>query len=118
VGIDELLIGAELYCVTFVRDYVQFGFHCESKDAGLSAYALPTVTVNGIEITYEDIGYRDALCGLIDQIVEDVLTEVHESIKILFKSSDELLIKPNDKERETLVEYAHFHCGDIIQVWN
>ncbi|WP_271755151.1 hypothetical protein [Cohnella sp. JJ-181] len=115
---DEILVGAELYCVAFVRDYVQFRFHCESEDAQLNAYALPTVMVNGTKYRFGDIGYRDALCGLIDQIVEAVFTREGKSISIMFKSSNELRIKLNNVASKPLVEYAQFNCGDVVQVWN
>lgn len=114
----DKVIGAVLYSVTFVRDYIQFGFHCETVDACLTAYALPSVTLNGVEYSYEAIGYRDALCGLIDQNVQEVHTGNDDSIKIMFEGNDELFIRPNDKEREILVEYAVFLCGDVFQVWN
>ncbi|MFC3800935.1 hypothetical protein [Cohnella sp. GCM10012308] len=118
MGIEAVLIGAELFCVTFVRDYVQFGFHCKSEDASLSAYTLPKVTVKGKQYAFADIGYRDALCGLINQTVEAVSIMAGISIKIKFKNSDELLIKLTDTEHKTLVEFAQFQCGDIVQVWN
>jgi len=116
--INKAIIRAELYSVAFVRDYVQFGFHCETNDAGLTAYSKPLVTLNGIQYSQEDTGYRDALCGLIDQVVEDVQTENDDSIKIMFIGNDELFIRPNDIEREILVEYAVFKCGNTFQVWN
>ena len=114
----EKVIGAVLYSVTFIRDYIQFGFHCESNDACLTAYASPSVTLNCVEYSYENNGYRDALCGLINQIVKDVHTGDDDSIKVIFEGNDKLSISPTDKEREILIEYAVFYYGDIYIVWN
>ncbi|SDW08597.1 hypothetical protein [Paenibacillus sp. CF384] len=118
MAIDKI-ITAEMYSVTFVRDYVQFGFHCETDDACLTAWALPTVTMKGMKYRYGNIGYRDALCGLINQLVEVVLTGDEDLIKIIFEGKDELSIRPTDEEREILVEYAMFFYGNLlIEVWN
>ncbi|NQX57953.1 hypothetical protein [Paenibacillus qinlingensis] len=114
----DKVIGAELYSVTFVRDYVQFGFHCETDDACLTAYVLPKVTLRGMEYQYDNIGYRDALCGLINQVVENVLTEGEMSLKVVFLGKDELLVRPSDEERNLHAEYATFKCGNWIEVWN
>ncbi|QYR23196.1 hypothetical protein KZ483_09890 [Paenibacillus sp. sptzw28] len=63
MAIEDIFIGAEMHSVTFVRDYVQFGFHCDKNDACLTAYALASVTLNGVEYSKENVDYRDALCG-------------------------------------------------------
>ncbi|SFS76685.1 hypothetical protein [Paenibacillus sp. BC26] len=113
----DKMIGAELYFVTFISDYVQFGLVCGNDDAVLTAWALPTVTVKDVEYHFESIGFRDALCELINLTVEDVHT-FDDGFKIIFQGNDELLIRPSNEERELLAEYAMFVCGDWWEVWN
>jgi hypothetical protein len=114
----EKLISAELYSVTFVRDYIQFSFHCDKNDACLTAHSLPSVTLNDVDYSFETNGYRDALCSLINQIVKDIKMQDNDSINVIFEGDDVLSICPTQRERETLVEFAVFHYDDIWQVWN
>jgi hypothetical protein len=71
-----------------------------------------------MEYNNENMGYRDAICGLINSIVKDVHTGDDNSITVMFEGNDELSIRPTSKERELLVEYAMFNCGDVCVVWN
>lgn len=60
------LVGLEVASVAFVRDYLELEF---GSGARLFCYAWPTVEVGGTTRFFGDVGYRDALCALIDQVV-------------------------------------------------
>lgn len=79
---------------------------------------MPSVTLNDVDYSFETDGYRDAVCSLINQIVKEVKMQDNVSIKIIFESDDILSIFPTQSDRETIVEFALYHCGNDIWVWN
>ena len=56
------LIGEELESVTFVRDYVQLGFN----NPGINLYVWPFIHSGDLALKRPDVGYTDALIGLIN----------------------------------------------------
>jgi hypothetical protein len=55
------LVGRSLSSVTFVMDYIQFGF----DGSRLTAYTLPAVSRKSVNLIWGQPGYRDALCEQI-----------------------------------------------------
>ena len=60
------LVGFRMFSVQFVMDYVQLRFDSDSDDAPvLSCDVWPEVTLDGVTFREPDLGYADALRGLI-----------------------------------------------------
>jgi len=68
-ALRELVLGAELYSVQFVRDYVQLWFHGSSLDNSLTAYSLPIVSDSRGRYGWDDERYGNRLRSLIDHTV-------------------------------------------------
>jgi hypothetical protein len=64
------LVGFRMYSVTLVMDYVQLGFDSASEEtATMNCDVWPEITVDGAVFHEPDLGYTDALRGLIPGIV-------------------------------------------------
>ncbi len=102
----QLLVGAELSSVCFVRDYVEFHFD------GPVLRAMTPVQLSRLDAHQEEQlrATRDALCALIgatvlaSSITEDV------DIRIAFNSKIELVV-PLDAASRGGREAAHFVSG-------
>jgi hypothetical protein len=67
-GLLARLVGLRLYSVEFVMDYVQLRFDGDGVSAGpvvLNSYVWPQVDYRGRSWSEPDLGYADALRGLI-----------------------------------------------------
>ena len=80
----DQLVGAELYEVIFVMDYLQIGFQGDGEhNWRLNLYCWPAVeTPAGPSLTFGTVGYRDALCGLITVEVAHTRESAHEGLLI------------------------------------
>jgi hypothetical protein len=90
---------SELSSVIFIRDYIQFVFEGEKENVILSAFTLPSTVVNNHKYTLHTVGYRDALCSLINKVVKTASDEGN-SIKITFVSGDILEISLKEEDYE------------------
>lgn len=84
------LVGEELGSVVFVRDYVQFDF----DGPRLTLLVWPSLVAEGEAIVMGEPGYRDALCGLIDQKVVATAENRDQGLGVDFGSAG-LVIKPD-----------------------
>jgi len=91
-GTIESLCGEELNTVSFVMDYVDFGFNGPI----LRALANPTIEVAGRRWTFPASGSRDALCTLIGQSAESVSHTEGHSIVLTFSPGTRLVIPLGD----------------------
>ena len=80
------LIGKELAFVTFIRDYLQFGF----DGPVLNAYVNPVVFLQGKTHVRGDADYSNIVISLINKIVKDVLETDKTELRI--ELSDEAAI--------------------------
>ena len=70
--------GEELEAVEFVEDYLQLRF----EGPLLTLYEWPSVLLEDFSISYGEPGYRDALCALIGEEVEQALLEDGSSLTL------------------------------------
>jgi hypothetical protein len=82
--------GARLSSVQFVLDYLILGF---DEKGALTTLVWPEVAEGGGALTFGMSGYRDALCGLITQVVDDVEVLDDETILINFRGKGQLRIR-------------------------
>jgi hypothetical protein len=86
------LIGSKLSSVEFVMDYVQLRFDGPT----LTAYTTPAVVRNDEKYAWDEPGYRDALCGQIGHLLQEV--SVDEQVKLTFDNAASVLISLRDED--------------------
>jgi len=88
------LIGEQLSSVEFVQDYLQLHF----DGPMFTLYIWPTVTINNVSFCYEDSLYRNMLCYLINQNVNQIFIEESKYLKLYFEENNclELNLDPNN----------------------
>lgn len=108
-----VLKNEELSAVAFVRDYVEFHF----DGMILRALAHPSLIVEGQRFDFPASGSRDALCGLIGQVVETVSIDALQA-RFEFSNRAELYI-PFGEQARVGPEAMHFlrEVGGPLEVW-
>jgi hypothetical protein len=81
VDISEI-IGTELNAVEFVQDYVQLRFETPL----LTFYAWPHVLFSEYSLAHGEPEYRNALCALIGEKVEEATLEEGDSVTVKFEN--------------------------------
>jgi hypothetical protein len=92
----QQLIGQELASVIFVRDYVCLTF--DPDQFNITAVSVPLVKLSDKTLGWNQVGYRDALCGLINQIVRETDIVPNDSVRIVFSSGVTILIPINPQD--------------------
>jgi hypothetical protein len=87
--------GARLTSVQFIMDYVILGF---DEKGALTILVWPEIIFVEKVLKYKAVGYRDGLCELITEIVQEIgVNAEEETISILFKNGIRLLIRLNER---------------------
>ena len=76
------IVGTELNAVEFVQDYVQLRF----ETPVLTFYAWPHVLFSEYSLAYGEPEYRNALCALIGEKVEEATLEEGDSLTVKFEN--------------------------------
>ena len=76
------IIGEELVAVEFVQDYLQLRFDTPT----LTLYAWPHILLSDGSVAYGEPEYRNALCALIGEKVEDATLEEGDSLTVKFEN--------------------------------
>ena len=107
------LVGEELNTVSFVMDYIEFGFN----GPVLRALTRPIVDIGGELPRFPDPGSRDALCQLIGRTVTAVEELEHVSLNVELTGNARLTI-PLDDASYVGPEAMNFHRpGAPLMVW-
>ncbi len=89
------LVGLRLFSVQFVLDYVQLRFDGASGDLPvLNCDVMPRVERGGGTITAGQIGYADALRGLIPGVVRQTREETGHGLRVEFDGAA-IVVHPN-----------------------
>ncbi|MEV0650805.1 hypothetical protein AB0I28_36685 [Phytomonospora sp. NPDC050363] len=96
------LVGARLYSVQFVMDYVQLRFDRERSDEMpvLNCYVFPAVVRGGRAQLPGELGWADALVGLIPQIVTSTNEGTGTGIE-LWLGDDAVRLGPPREQADT-----------------
>lgn len=113
----KLLGKFELSCVVFVRDYLQFVFEGDGQNFTLNTLTLPTTAICKKTYDSHSLGWRDALCSLINKIVKTAIVEERDSIKIIFDNGDMLEISLKEEDYEGPEAAILFESNGHITVW-
>ena len=107
----DVLVGTDLYGVSFVLDYVNLLF---DKNTVLTT-SLPTVLSKGAVVIPGSIGYRDLLVDQIGRVVKSI-SETKSELEIRLDNDVAIVTRLDVKEGGP--ELAHFtHAGRFIQAW-
>lgn len=89
----QALVGAELSSVVFVRDYLQLDF----DGPRLTLYVWPQVVIGDEVRRLGDLGYRDALCALIGQVVRSAADSTDTGLLVILETGS-VVTKPEPAE--------------------
>ena len=81
--------GARLTSVQFVLDYLILGF---DEKGAVTTLVWPEVLKDEITFAFGIPGYRDELCALIAQVVDDVRIFDEDTIVIYFQNKSQIRI--------------------------
>ncbi len=96
----EMLVGAEVGSVSFVRDYVELHF----DGPILRALSAPIVEIDGTEITFPSEGSRDSLCLLIGK---EVVAAREDTEALILEFGGSTLLRIPLVTSELVPEAAH-----------
>ena len=96
-SLREYIVGAELTCVYFVRDYVQLAFEGEYPST-LTLLTDPTIFSGGTAFAWSDLAHHGALCQQIDHIVTAASIVPDEMLELIFDNDARLVasLRPED----------------------
>ncbi len=96
----EMLVGAEVGSVCFVRDYVELHF----DGPILRALSDPVVEIAGIETTFPAEGSRDGLCLLIGK---EIVAAREDTEALILEFGGSMLLRIPLVTSEPMLEAAH-----------
>jgi hypothetical protein len=102
------VVGEYLSDVTFVMDYLQMRF-C---GASFNFYNWPVVILPDRRFEVSEIGYRDALCGLIGKTVQSLDVFLDTGLTFKFEGSETVTVSLRAPAGSTLPEVAEYSSGN------
>src|ERR1044072_1763988 len=88
------ILGEELVAVEFVQDYLQLRF----DGPLLTLSAWPHVLLSEFSIEYGEPEYRNALCSLIGEKVEEATLEEGDSLTVKFENDTVLALSLREED--------------------
>jgi hypothetical protein len=109
----QSIIGKQLTAVTFVMDYIKLQF----EHPVLTTITLPSLCVQGAKFTPETLGYRDALCERITEVVCGVSVVEGQEIRLEFTQGAVISISLKSEDAQG-PEFAMFEVPpQELWVW-
>jgi hypothetical protein len=93
VDISEI-VGEELVAVEFVQDFLQLRFDAPA----LTFYAWPHILLSEFSIAYGEPEYRNALCSLIGEKVEDATLDEGDSLTVKFENETVIALSLREED--------------------
>jgi hypothetical protein len=109
VDISEI-IGEELNAVEFVQDYLQLRFDTPL----LTLYAWPHVLLSEFSIAYGEPEYRNALCSLIGEKVEEAALEEGDSLTLKFENDTVIALSLREEDLDGPEAGAYSASGNRL----
>ncbi|MDE1175934.1 MAG: hypothetical protein PW789_04940 [Edaphobacter sp.] len=88
------IIGTELNAVEFVQDYLQLRFEAPM----LTFYAWPHILFSDFSLAYGEPEYRNALCSLIGEKVEEATLEEGDSLTVKFENDTVIALSLREED--------------------
>jgi hypothetical protein len=93
----QTILGARLTSVQFVLNYLILGF---DEKGALTTLVWPQFLDGEKVFKFGMQGYRDQLCGLIEQVVRAIEISSNETIRIVFSNNSRMHIPLQDCQGE------------------
>lgn len=103
------ILGEELVAVEFVQDYLQLRFEAPL----LTLYSWPHVLLSEFSIAYGEPEYRNALCSLIGEKVEQATLEEGDSLTLKFENDTVLALSLREEELDRPEAGAYSPTGSV-----
>jgi hypothetical protein len=87
-----------LSSVEFVQDYIQLHF----DDYTMTLYNPVKILQGSDGLRQEQVGFKDALCNLINRVVRDVSCMESDRVEVLFDSGSSVVVSIADKDYSAL----------------
>lgn len=101
------VVGEYLSDVTFVMDYLQLRFCGPS----FSFYNWPEVILANRKLATGEPGYRDALCSLIDKVVQSVDEYLDTGLTFTFETGETMMVSLRIPVGSSVPEVAEYSSG-------
>ena len=88
------VVGEELVAVEFVQDYLQLRFDTPL----LTLYTWPHLLLSEYSIAFGEPEYRNALCALIGEKVEDATLDEGDSLTLKFENDTVLAVSLREED--------------------
>jgi hypothetical protein len=108
VDISEI-IGEELVAVEFVQDYLQLRFDTPL----LTLFAWPHVLLSEFSVAYGEPEYRNALCSLIGEKVDEATLEEGDSLTLKFENDTVLALSLREEDFDGPEAGAYSSTGSV-----
>ena len=105
------IIGEELNAVEFVQDYLQLRFDMPL----LTLYAWPHILLSEFSIAYGEPEYRNALCSLIGEKVDEATLEEGDSLTIKFENDTVIALSLREEDLDGPEAGSYSESGDSNQ---
>lgn len=112
----SILIGRELAQITFVRDYIQFGF----DGPILNVIVVPILHFRNRSFRHGDPGYYDQMISLLNKSIIDATADDCADLKLLFADDVVFSISLRDEDLKFGPEAAVLYTdmlGGAFGVW-
>jgi len=91
------ILGEELGAVEFVQDFLQLRF----DGPVLTLYAWPHILLSEYSIAFGEPEYRNALCALIGEKVEDATLEEGDSLTVKFENDTVVALSLREEDLDS-----------------
>ena len=98
----------ELSSVEFVRDYLQLHF----EDKTLTCYIWPLLNRNGVELSVDDLNYKNELCKCIGAKVDIIELVAKESLTIALDQGSKIILNLDPDNPKIVGEIAILSDND------
>ncbi|HEU4635523.1 MAG TPA: hypothetical protein VFS41_05050 [Edaphobacter sp.] len=106
------IAGEELNAVEFVQDYLQLRFETPL----LTFYAWPHVLFSEYSLAYGEPEYRNALCALIGEKVEEATLEEGDSLTVRFENDTVIALSLREEDLDGPQAGAFSPTGSVADL--
>lgn len=103
------IIGEELVAVEFVQDYLQLRFDTPL----LTLYAWPHILFSEYSLAYGEPEYRNALCALIGEKVEETALDEGNSLTVKFENDIVIALSLREEDLDGPQAGAYSASGSV-----
>ena len=101
------IVGEELNAVEFVQDFLQLRFETPS----VTFYAWPHILFSEYSLAYGEPEYRNALCALIGEKVEEATLDEGDSLTVKFENDTVIALSLREEDLDGPTAGAYSASG-------